>query len=203
MNRVVFLIDGFNLYHSILDALKRGHATSLKWLDVWALCSTLVRDFFGPGHELSAIHFFTAFAHHRDQNYPGTIQRHETLIAALETTGVEVHMGRLKSWRRRPEEKETDVAIAMKLVELFIREQADTVVLVSGDTDFLPAIRTAKALFPQKTVCVCAPWDRVNRELEQAADLHTKLTIKQYKKHQFSNPVINSDGKEIHRPASW
>jgi len=41
VNRVVCLIDGFNLYHSLRD-LERGHGHSLRWLDLKALCSSLL-----------------------------------------------------------------------------------------------------------------------------------------------------------------
>ena len=45
MNRVVVLVDGFNLYYSICDAVNDTGA-SLKWLDLKGLCESLlaVRD---------------------------------------------------------------------------------------------------------------------------------------------------------------
>lgn len=44
----------------------------------------------------------------------------------------------------RYEEEQVDVAIAVKLVELSFRHQIDVAVLVSGDSDYLPAVATAQ-----------------------------------------------------------
>jgi hypothetical protein len=40
MNRTVFIIDGFNLYHSTRDASNDLGGQSTKWLDVRALCES-------------------------------------------------------------------------------------------------------------------------------------------------------------------
>ena len=42
MNRVVVLVDGFNLYYSICDAVNDTGA-SLKWLNLKGLCESLLR----------------------------------------------------------------------------------------------------------------------------------------------------------------
>jgi uncharacterized LabA/DUF88 family protein len=44
------------------------------------------------------------------------------------------------------EEKKTDVALGVKAMELLHLDACDTLVIVSGDTDFAPAMRTAKRL---------------------------------------------------------
>jgi hypothetical protein len=54
--RVCFLIDGFNVYHSVRAAERRLGGEPLRWLDLPGLCSTLVRSTVGPGAELSSIH---------------------------------------------------------------------------------------------------------------------------------------------------
>jgi len=41
----------------------------------------------------------------------------------------------------RHEEKETDVAIAVRLFESFYTDESDTVVIMSGDTDIAPAVQ--------------------------------------------------------------
>lgn len=38
MNRMAFLIDGFNLYHSLVDARRAGVLKPTRWLDLRALC---------------------------------------------------------------------------------------------------------------------------------------------------------------------
>jgi len=34
MNRTIFLVDGFNLYHSLIDAQRDSGGSSAKWLDL-------------------------------------------------------------------------------------------------------------------------------------------------------------------------
>ena len=55
------------------------------------------------------------------------------------------------------EEKETDVAISVTLLELLFQDAADIIVLVTGDTDLAPAVRTAQRLFPTKELCLRIP----------------------------------------------
>jgi hypothetical protein len=62
-NRVTFLIDGFNLYHSVRRAqidLKNPH---LKWLDIRGLLTSFI-SVFGKEATLEEIYYFTAYAHH-------------------------------------------------------------------------------------------------------------------------------------------
>jgi len=67
------------------------------------------------------------------------------------------------------EEKETDVAIATKLLEVLSLKQCETVVLVTGDTDLVPAIKIAKSLFPGNIVLFAFPFARKNKELANIA----------------------------------
>ena len=61
--RVSFLIDGFNLYHSI-DAAKRDRIIkSGKWLDVWSLCKNYIY-LFGKEATLFEVYYFSAIATH-------------------------------------------------------------------------------------------------------------------------------------------
>ena len=169
-NRVVFVVDGFNLYHSLRD-VARPTCQSTRWLDLHALCDSYLY-LVGNGAHTEAIHYFTALANHRESSSPGTVLRHKDYIAALQDTGVtvsianfkrktdfrrlrdcDVRLGRKGKWRHltwlpfdiqftRYEEKETDVAIAVKLVEVVVTNACDTAVVVSGDTDIIPAIKT-------------------------------------------------------------
>lgn len=120
-------------------------------------------------------------------------------MRCLEGTGVEVSLGQFK----RMKEKETDVAIAAKLFEICIKDSADSVVLVSGDTDLAPAVRTCSTLYPTKTLLFAFPYLRVNDELRQLAPGSFKINVKTYFSHQFPDPLVLSDGTTIAKPVSW
>jgi uncharacterized LabA/DUF88 family protein len=211
MNRVTFLVDGFNLYHSLREAAKATGA-SLKWLDLQSLCASYLSAI-GGAARLEQVFYFSAFAHFLTPKDPRVIVRHKALVSALRATGVVPMMGRFK-WKPRwcptckvehpgHEEKETDVAIAVMLMELCIKDACDTAVLVSGDTDLLPAIRTARRLYPDKQVWVAFPHGRYNAELAEAADNSITIKRKKYRQHQLTDPVVLADGRKAHKPAEW
>jgi len=210
-NRTVFLVDGFNLYHSLRKtAYELGQST--RWLDLHGLCSSYLY-LLGGGATLDAVHYFSALAHHREHRKPGTVRRHQDYIAAIQSTGVTPHLGQFKQkdvrcpacghQLRRHEEKETDVAIAVKLLELVATNACDTVVIISGDTDLIPAIRTARTLRPGVKVCVAFPAGRANAAFNHVADFCFKIKSHQYVRFQLPDPVIIPGGRTIAKPASW
>jgi hypothetical protein len=230
--RVRFLVDGFNLYHSVKAAEKHLGAGPLRWLNVHALCQTIIQSSLGPGYTLDGIHYFSALAKHLERRKPDVVERHKTFIAALKSTGVDVTLANFKrkerpfsladmrlqvkpfrQWFRVPtkwirlsaithEEKETDVAIACKLLELLCQSKCEVAILLTGDTDIAPAIRTAKTLYPTAKVGVAFPFKRHNRDLEKLVTLHIRISAELYQKHQFPDPVTVGT-KYIQKPASW
>ena len=103
----------------------------------------------------------------------------------------------------RHEEKETDVAIAVKLLEVFASDSCDTAVLVTGDTDLAPAVRTATALFPNKNVAFAFPYRPKNNELKHLAPGSFEISKGQYVKHQLPDPFLLPNGREIRKPSKW
>ena len=210
MNRVVFLIDGFNLYHSTLDIKFHHKGLLVKWLNIHGLCDSFLHNV-GNRATLEKIYYFSAYAYHL--NDPSIIQRHSDYIECLKSTGIEPILGRFKPKPTKctlckrefvkHEEKETDVAIASKLMEVLGKKECETVVLVTGDTDIVPAIKTANSLFPGNLVLCAFPFGRKNKELQQIAPRSFKIRLKSYVNNPFPNPVVLANGAEIYKPASW
>lgn len=211
MSKVSFLIDGFNLYHSVLR-LKRDTGFNTKWLDITSLCRSCVH-LFGKTAVLESVYYFSAVPHYLSQRDPRKIQRHETYLKCLESTGVKVILGRFKekdtycpkcrSLFLKHEEKETDVSIGITLLELFFTNVCDVTVVVSGDTDLSPAVKKCQSLFPKKKILFAFPYARKNKELSNLAPGSFSINSKQYIRHQFPNPVAFKDGLKIYKPASW
>ncbi len=82
--RVSVYIDGFNLYHA-LDDLGESH---LKWLDLWALSETLVRE----KEVVTTVKYFSAYA----TWMPASYRRHQRYVAALQSRGVQFIEGSLQ-----------------------------------------------------------------------------------------------------------
>jgi hypothetical protein len=225
VTRVSFLVDGFNIYHSLLDAGGKTSPT-LKWLDLHALCRSHLY-ILGRDTTLEGVHYFSAYAEWRRLVDPQVVDCHKAYVRALESRGVAIHLGRFKEKDHHcphcskdfvgHEEKETDVAIAVKTLELFASDATDAVVLVTGDTDLVPAIKTVRHLYKDKRIWVAIPFRnppvhlrhgktghvKPNFELQQFAHGHFKLTPEKYKKYQFPTPIVSSDGSELSKPTSW
>jgi len=214
MNRTTFIVDGFNLYHSVCDASRAlGLAGSgVKWLNLRKLCESYLSLIGGPA-QLERIYYFSALATHLEAAKPALTLRHRAYLECLEDTGVVVELSRFKMKDiacrqcgykfQRAEEKETDVALAAKLLEILHKDECDTAVLITGDTDIAPAVRTASALFPLKRVCFAFPFGRKNKELAKLVSTSFRISKEAYASHQFTDSVSLKSGKVISKPAKW
>ena len=183
-----------------------------KWLDLAGLCRSYL-PLLGATAELSGVRYFSALASHLVPTNPDVVHRHQAYIRALTASGVTVQMGHFKQKDRTcvicggrlriHEEKETDVAIAVTLLELAITRGCETIVLISGDTDLAPAIRAAKRLAPTIRLCSVFPYGRHNREFEQLVDVSFKMSDMAYAAHQLPDPLVMPNGKTLRKPATW
>jgi uncharacterized LabA/DUF88 family protein len=212
VNRVSFIIDGFNLYHSARQAQADLGGAGTKWLDLKGLCEGYLY-LFGRDAVLTDVFYFSALAHHLEADKPDITARHRAFVECLEASGVRVVLNRFKRksvWCprcgerfNRHEEKETDVALAAKLFEVFATDACDTAVLMTGDTDLAPAIRTVEVLFPAKRVAFAFPHGRKNKELKQLAPDSFEISGSQYVKHQLPDPYPLPNGRQVRKPATW
>lgn len=153
--RTISYIDGFNLYHAIHDL----NRPALKWLDLWALTLSLARR----GESIVEVNYFSAYA----TWLPTAHKRHIDYVKALEHVGVTCHMGHFKEKKRKckacgatwvqHEEKETDVHIAARMVIDACEDRFDRAILISADSDLVPALDIVKSRFSQKQIFVAAP----------------------------------------------
>lgn len=203
--RVVAFIDGFNLYHALHDLRE----PALKWLDLWQLCERFARG----NLELRKVLYFSAFATWRPDPY----RRHRAYVQALQHVGVQTIMGHFKEKDRgcrscgarwvAHEEKETDVNIALHLLNEAYKDAFDCALLVSNDSDLAPAIRMLKAEFPNKWVRILTPpKKRTSKELVQAAGgmQHVRSTKHSHIAAALLPPSVTlSDGTRVDRPREY
>jgi 6-hydroxy-3-succinoylpyridine 3-monooxygenase len=205
--RSIIYIDGFNLYYGSVKG------TGYKWLDVQRLFERL-----RPDDDIRAIRYFTALI------TGDGLQRQLTYLKALHMLPkVDVIHGRFKPKRFRCavanctfggsrfylgiEEKRTDVAIGVQLVDDAYRDIADRFVLVSGDSDLVPAVRLLKQRFPDKEVIVYVPTRNEVRgaatELRGEADRHRTLPMALVKRSQLPVRLSDGSGGYIEKPPQW
>lgn len=165
--RAAAFVDGFNLYHA-LDSLQDP---ALKWLDLWRFCERFTGTL-----ELRQVFYFSAYA----TWLPASYKRHRTYVTALEQVGVANVMGHFKSKDRvcrhcktrskSYEEKQTDVNVALHLLNEARKDSYDCALLVSNDSDLVPAIRMLREEFPGKWARVITPPTKcTSKALVQAA----------------------------------
>jgi uncharacterized LabA/DUF88 family protein len=206
--RVIVYIDGFNLYYGALK-----DTPALKWLNLERFCRLL-----RPHDDVQAIRYFTALV-----NGP-TKPNQETYLKALATTpAVNVVLGKFKektvkcrvagcahlATRRFkvPEEKRTDVNIAITMLDDAYQDLCDHFVLFSGDSDLVPAVNLVRRRFPGKKITVYVPFRDLIRgaavELRTAATTHRDLPLVLLSRAQFPDDIPDWAGGNIHRPADW
>lgn len=201
MKRVAAFVDGFNLYHSLEDL----GSPKTKWLDLQGL----VRSTLKPDEELVSVSYFTAYATWDDEK----AARHKKYIRALELTGVRVVLGKFKRKNRtcrecgartvEREEKRTDVNIAIHFLRAAFLDEFDLAIVVSGDTDLIPAIDAVKQLFPTKRVGILFPMNRHTSEMEQSADFSETLKLTALLSHLLPVRIRLPSGKYLTPPLQW
>lgn len=115
----------------------------------------------------------------------------------------DVFCKRCNRFTKTQEEKETDIAIAAKLFEILVTKSTDTVALVTGDTDLVPAAKTVMSLYSPDNIRFILPYGRSNNELKQLLPNSIDVKKERYVDHQFSNPVQVTRRRAISRPESW
>jgi hypothetical protein len=204
MIRVSCYVDGFNLYHAI-DDLQKPH---LKWLDLRALANSLCRH----GERLAKVAYFSAYA----TWLPAEYARHREYVAALRHIGVECHMARFAEqnarckkfgaqWKRH-EEKETDVHFSLTFLEDAIDDVFDRAIIISADSDHVPAVRRVRSRLPTKQIFAATPPGRHStaRGLLMVCNSGINITQGRIAKCLLPQIVTDLKGNEIaRRPSSY
>ena len=156
IKRVVGYVDGFNLYYGLRDA----KMLTSRWLNIRFLCEAILP----PPHRLEQVRYFTAMVRWD----PEKSNRQAVFIDALRTlSGIQFDFGHFLSrsvkcrscggqWEK-PEEKKTDVNIAVRLLEDAIDDKFDKALIISGDSDLVPAIEAIHKRYPDKRVVLAFP----------------------------------------------
>lgn len=97
----------------------------------------------------------------------------------------------------------TDVNIAIHLLKLAIQDRYDTAIIISGDSDLLPALTATRELFPSKNLGIVFPIHRSSFSLKNEADFYAKIKEHHLKSSVFPATVTSSTGDSISCPTDW
>jgi len=214
VQRVIAYIDGFNLYFGLrVSGLRRCY-----WLDLGRLTANLVR----PGQQLTFTKYFTARISGGVKTDPPASRkamdakrkRQSDYLEALGTLAdFRVYEGHYlakpvacrscgSSWRTH-EEKMTDVQIATELLTDAFRDNFDTALIVSADSDLVPPILAVREHFPEKRVVVGFPPGRSSVQLKRAANASFSIKTEVLERSLFPEEVTKPDGFVLRRPREW
>lgn len=207
MVRTSVYIDGFNLYHRLLQ--NSPH----KWLDVKRLCEQLLK----PYNQIVSIKYFTALVSGRtDVNQP---IRQETYFRAMKHHIPELSiffgsfqthpkMSRLvnpingKKYAEvyKTEEKGSDVNLSVHLLNDAWLDAYDSAILISNDSDIAEALRLVRLHHPNKSIGLLSPVDSPSAELRKHTIFTKKIRAGVLANSQLPNPI---PGTTLTKPLSW
>ena len=202
--RIICFVDGFNLYHALISI----GVNHYKWLDLRTLFTRLTRS---KSEIVTQLYYFSAYPTWKPDSY----FRHRQYVAALVSTGVIPIMGQFKNKPKEckqchakwvsHEEKETDVNLALALLDLAYKNQYDHAFVLTRDSDIAPAIHKVKQNFPNKKITVLAPYIcRHSTELIQASDAHKTISLKHISTSLFPAEIYDAGGNlVVKRPKEY
>ena len=200
--RVITYIDGYNLYHGLLD----GGLRSSRWLDLPELGRSLLK----PHQRLVLTRYFTTLV----KEDPAKAQRQARYIDALETrAGIKIDYGHFLSksvtchncqntWHKR-DEKKTDVNIAVRMLEDAYDDRFDTALVISADSDLAAPIQSVRTRLPAKRVVVAFPPKRHSKELRRVADASLKIFGRNIRTSRLPDRITTADGTILAAPQGW
>jgi len=162
MERITVYVDGFNFYYG----LKRQKGIDKEWKKFyWLDFVKFFEHFLGPNQVLEKVIYFTAS--------PLNIQKNSHQSALLNANtllnGNRFEVVRGKYYTKsiacpncqygiqKPEEKRTDVNVAIRMVGDCVLGKTDTVVLVSADSDLVPPLEFIRDNYPEKKIRIYFP----------------------------------------------
>lgn len=208
--RTAVYVDGFNLFHSLLDG-RRG----AKWLDLHALASAALR----PHNTIRLVRYFTARVKATDDD-PGKPTRQDFYIRALRARDVVVHWGTFKErpkrrrlvdpppppasryaevWHR--EEKGSDVNLAVHMVNDAWSNAYDCAVVISNDSDLAEACHLVRSL--GKVVGIIGSPQRPATELAHCSDFYRRIDLAVVRRCQLPHVLVDAQGRQLACPDSW
>ncbi len=208
-NRTIFYFDGFNFYYGLKKSREQDPVwQKYYWLDFKKFCE----QFLGPDHKLEKIKYFTA-----QPLALGKKQRQARLFRAnrlLSPDLFSVIKGKYilknmwcpncRKYFEKPEEKRTDVNISVHMLQDCYLDRADTLILISADSDLVTPVRSIKTIFTDKKIKVYFPPSHNSKDLRHTVGGAISLSKNIYK---FDNAVlpdtVSVDGETVEIPPEW
>ncbi len=132
--RAAIFIDGGNFYRKIRESGVIPKGIRFDYVKF--------ADFIARGKNISAKLYYIGIVRNQDgtEKSQKMVESQQKLLSGLENDGYEVRRGRIV-YDNKIREKGVDVQIAIDLVIGAVEDKYDTAIIVSSDTDLIPAIK--------------------------------------------------------------
>jgi len=213
MKRITIYVDGFNFYYG----LRTEKRINPEWKRAyWINLVQLFEQFLGPEQVLDRVIYFTASPLNKEKN-----SRQSAFLNAnklLNGQKFEVVRGKYlekiivcpkcKYSISRPEEKKTDVNLSIRMVADCVQDKTDSLVLVSGDSDFIPPVEFIQKNYPEKNIRVYFPPSIFSSNLSDNMKRHkSKVVLLKNNLPKFLNcrmdDLVALNGKSYTIPEKW
>lgn len=191
--KAALYIDGFNIYHSILD---HGEPW-LKWCNLWRLGEILCRP-----HRAQLVK--TAFCTAVPDEAGSSRDNHITYNSALRASGVTIVTGHhmIEPSGKRLE-KQSDINLALELILDGCDDLYDIAILLTADSDQTATARRFKERFPEKKLVAISTLGRdVPAKIKSYTKHHAQLKLNQLEEAIFGDHVAGAKGT-ILRPVAY
>ena len=216
--RISVFIDGFNLYH----AIDRHLSARYKWCNLKKLAEQFID---GEKEEIGKVYFVTAYCIWDNEK----LVRHKNYVKALRQNGIYTIKGNYRKVQRTfripmqieecvpieilkiieklvyrtHEEKETDVNIALKIVEEAFLNHYDHAIILSGDSDLIGAIKTVKKHFPDKEFTNLLPIKAKGKIIGKVCGKQYQITKKHFDEALMPEEINLENGEIIKMPEKY
>lgn len=208
MNRVNFYFDGFNFYNGLKErTINHPEWKNYYWIDFVKFCNQFI-----PAGELIEVKYFTA-----TPSDDGQRSRQSALLKANEMLNPDKFITIKGNYQSKsitckkcnkifnhPEEKRTDVNIAVNMMLDCFHDKADTFILISADSDQVPTLQAMKQNFPSKSIKVYFPPNRKSADLLSIINqvVYLENNEDKFMKSVMPGEVIVGE-KRYTRPLKW
>jgi uncharacterized LabA/DUF88 family protein len=211
--RVTFYVDGFNFYYG----LKEKKQINREWLHAyWIDVVKLFSQFLSPNQTLEKVIYFTASPLNQGKSSrQGAFLNANKLLNGSKFEVVRgkylskiVECPKCKYAIPRPEEKKTDVNLAIRMIGDCLENKTDIIVLISGDSDLLPPLEFFQRKYPQKKIRVYFPPTVFSVDLKNnIINHHGKIVFLDKNFKKFVNSImpdtVEKDGNIYTIPEKW
>lgn len=202
--KVIVYIDGFNFYYGLKSDPRWQ---KYYWLDVVKLFEQFMR----PNQELIAVKYFSA----RPQDIEKS--RHQNAFFQANENNPKFHLILGKYLQKKIhcrnceytihtyEEKETDVRIATQIIADTYEKNCDVSIIVSADSDMIPAIEIATQA--RQNVYVYFPPNQYSSNLATMGSgkpIHLKKYESRFKKSLLPDTIhLSTPSYDLQIPPKW